>query len=247
MDYQQQSPSLNYFPPAQLIVGDPATTSLHAQQLCRKAWCSQHGCQRCYVCQQINEHQFHSLLWLRPERTYTLEQLEDIFAFITLARMPHEPFFFILEQAELLNAACANKLLKVMEEPPIGYHFLLLTERPQELLPTIRSRCIVQTLTQSLHDSSSPLLAFFTAEQAEPAKFLQVLEKISITEHETSRLLDELLRYFLERTKDVIRNNTSQTTINKRLQILQQAYNHLPMPGGSKLFWKNLYLQCMHL
>ncbi len=35
----------------------------------------------------------------------------------------------------------ANKLLKTLEEPPRGTHFVLVTAKPSSLLPTIRSRC----------------------------------------------------------------------------------------------------------
>lgn len=35
----------------------------------------------------------------------------------------------------------ANALLKTLEEPRRGVHFILLSERPDRLLPTIRSRC----------------------------------------------------------------------------------------------------------
>ncbi|HJL19762.1 MAG TPA: DNA polymerase III subunit [Sandaracinaceae bacterium LLY-WYZ-13_1] len=35
----------------------------------------------------------------------------------------------------------ANALLKTLEEPRPGVHFVLLSERPDRLLPTIRSRC----------------------------------------------------------------------------------------------------------
>jgi DNA polymerase-3 subunit delta' len=40
----------------------------------------------------------------------------------------------------------ANSLLKVLEEPPEGTSLVLLTENPQELLPTIRSRAVVHRL-----------------------------------------------------------------------------------------------------
>ena len=41
----------------------------------------------------------------------------------------------------------ANSLLKVLEEPPPHTSLILLTENPQELLPTIRSRAVVHRLT----------------------------------------------------------------------------------------------------
>jgi DNA polymerase-3 subunit delta' len=40
----------------------------------------------------------------------------------------------------------ANSLLKVLEEPPEYTSLILLSENPQELLPTIRSRAILHTL-----------------------------------------------------------------------------------------------------
>lgn len=40
----------------------------------------------------------------------------------------------------------ANSLLKLLEEPPAHSSLILLTENPQELLPTIRSRAIVYRL-----------------------------------------------------------------------------------------------------
>ena len=51
---------------------------------------------------------------------------------------------FIVEDADKLNEASSNALLKTLEEPPPTTHLALITSRPAALLPTIRSRC--QTL-----------------------------------------------------------------------------------------------------
>ena len=40
----------------------------------------------------------------------------------------------------------ANSLLKLLEEPPDHTSLILLTENPQELLPTIRSRAVIHRL-----------------------------------------------------------------------------------------------------
>ena len=49
--------------------------------------------------------------------------------------------FFIIEEAHRLNEHSANAILKTLEEPPATSHLILLTSRPAQLLPTIRSRC----------------------------------------------------------------------------------------------------------
>ncbi|HNX30443.1 MAG TPA: hypothetical protein PKM35_02465 [Holophaga sp.] len=49
--------------------------------------------------------------------------------------------WILVEDAHRLNGASANMLLKTLEEPPPGTHFLLVTHRPEATLQTIRSRC----------------------------------------------------------------------------------------------------------
>jgi DNA polymerase-3 subunit delta' len=47
----------------------------------------------------------------------------------------------LLHPAEAMNRATANSLLKSLEEPVPGTLFLLVSNEPERLLPTIRSRC----------------------------------------------------------------------------------------------------------
>lgn len=52
--------------------------------------------------------------------------------------------FFIVDDADKMNDAASNALLKTLEEPPAASYIFLVSSRPDALLPTIRSRC--QTL-----------------------------------------------------------------------------------------------------
>jgi DNA polymerase-3 subunit delta' len=54
-------------------------------------------------------------------------------------------YFTIFTSSAFMKEA-ANSLLKVLEEPPEHTSLILLTENPQELLPTIRSRAILYRL-----------------------------------------------------------------------------------------------------
>ncbi len=49
----------------------------------------------------------------------------------------------VIWMAEKLNVQCANKLLKLIEEPPEKTLFILIAENQEELLTTIRSRCML--------------------------------------------------------------------------------------------------------
>lgn len=48
---------------------------------------------------------------------------------------------FILDEAHLMGREAANAALKILEEPPPGVVFILITDDESSLLPTIRSRC----------------------------------------------------------------------------------------------------------
>lgn len=48
---------------------------------------------------------------------------------------------FIIQEAELMNIAAQNSLLKTLEEPPADVTIILLCQKPDQLLATTRSRC----------------------------------------------------------------------------------------------------------
>jgi DNA polymerase-3 subunit delta' len=79
-------------------------------------------------------------------RTDELQDLSiDQVRTLVLARSafgPHEgrAKVFILRRAEELSVQAANALLKTLEEPGRGVHFILLSSRADSLLPTVRSR-----------------------------------------------------------------------------------------------------------
>ena len=52
----------------------------------------------------------------------------------------------LISAADRLNAAAANALLKTLEEPMAGLVFILASEAPARILPTVRSRCVILAL-----------------------------------------------------------------------------------------------------
>lgn len=82
-------------------------------------------------------------VYLRPAEDKTteiisVEQMRD-FLSLTSNREVHERFF-VVAPADAMNEAAQNAFLKTFEEPKAHCHFILLTEQPNLLLPTIRSR-----------------------------------------------------------------------------------------------------------
>jgi DNA polymerase-3 subunit delta' len=65
---------------------------------------------------------------------------------------------FILEDAERMQPASANALLKTLEEPSQGTTFILLSSNPNEILPTILSRCVTLTFQPLAEEAIVQLL-----------------------------------------------------------------------------------------
>lgn len=60
----------------------------------------------------------------------------------------------VIEQAECMEAPAANCLLKILEEPPEGLVFILITEFPHSLLSTLRSRTAAMRFVSQGGDST---------------------------------------------------------------------------------------------
>ena len=65
---------------------------------------------------------------------------ESIIRKLNLKSFEAEYKTMIIWLPERMNAECANKLLKMIEEPPSKTLFLLVTEKEADIIPTIRSR-----------------------------------------------------------------------------------------------------------
>ena len=71
-----------------------------------------------------------------------VDQARDTIDFVQLSTYRAGRRVVVIEPADSLNVAAANALLKVLEEPPPHTCFLLITDHPRRLLPTLRSRCV---------------------------------------------------------------------------------------------------------
>ncbi|MCX7193151.1 MAG: DNA polymerase III subunit delta' [Proteobacteria bacterium] len=97
----------------------------------------------------------------KPSRQISVDQIRGLSDFLGLTAHQGGRRVVIIHPAEAMNANAANALLKNLEEPPPGLLFILVTHKPQALLPTLLSRC----LTFSLAAPDAATAARWLAEQ----------------------------------------------------------------------------------
>ena len=72
-----------------------------------------------------------------------VDEAQDIVKALALKSYEGGYKVMLIWMAEKMNTACANKLLKLIEEPPNKTVFILIAEDEEQIINTIRSRCQV--------------------------------------------------------------------------------------------------------
>lgn len=84
-----------------------------------------------------------------------VEAIRELTDFVNLTAHRRGAKVVLIDPAEVMNASAANAFLKMLEEPPAGVTFILVSHHWRRLLPTVRSRCRIFPLhTPDAHIAS---------------------------------------------------------------------------------------------
>lgn len=96
------------------------------------------------VVERIARGSHPDLTWVTPSGASEMlvgDIEEPVVAAATRTPFESSRRVFVIEAAHAMNDQAANRLLKTLEEPPAFVHLLLLTDRREDVLPTVASRC----------------------------------------------------------------------------------------------------------
>lgn len=100
----------------------------------------------CGVCQgcklmKAGSHPDYQAVYSDEGKAIPIDTIRAVSEFLTLKSQLAPQQVVIISPAEKMNRFSANSLLKTLEEPTPNTLLMLVTSRPDSLLPTIRSRC----------------------------------------------------------------------------------------------------------
>lgn len=136
----------------------------------------------CTACQKIERRihpDVHFIEVGQERKLISVDQIREIVTNAALRPYEGRNKVFLIDPASALTPGGSNSLLKTLEEPPAGTHFVLLTRSPDLLLPTIRSRSQaihvggVEEVDLALREEVTALLVRF-AERNEAAALLAI-------------------------------------------------------------------------
>ncbi len=151
-------------PGALLFAGEEGVgKKLFALELARTLNCrtlvNGQACGKCGPCTRIlkinypaitDSEEWKQIIWtdhpdvgivVAPKRVLRVEQMRHIDREANYRPFEGNARVFLIDDADKLNDASANALLKILEEPPPTSKLILISARPAMLLPTILSRC----------------------------------------------------------------------------------------------------------
>jgi DNA polymerase III subunit delta' len=114
---------------------------------------------------------FNSIEAENKQPLIPVDESADILRKLSLTTFEAEYKIMIIWQPEKMNTAAANKLLKILEEPPDKTLFLLVTENEDQLLRTIVSRTQLVKVPQITDtDMRDALMMRFSLSEADAQK-----------------------------------------------------------------------------
>ena len=161
--FQQLATRAAALPHAQLFKGPIGTGKRGFAQavakgiLCEKPISALSACGACSACHWFDTNNHPDFRLIQPEaaesseepeatekkkkREISIAQIRSLAEFINISSHRNGAKVVVIQPAEAMNVNAANALLKSLEEPPPDTYFLLVSDRPNMLPATLRSRC----------------------------------------------------------------------------------------------------------
>jgi DNA polymerase-3 subunit delta' len=157
-------------------------------------------CGSCHFCRNTASGVFSDFHYIKPEKnTISIAVMRDLQNKAALTAYEGGNKVFIIAEAEAMTDAAANSLLKTLEEPPADTFFILISQNPDKLLPTILSRCQLITFGERTSGSlDEQIIAAYAVSAEEFLKRLpeEKLWRVVSAGKEFEKDRERLVNYF---------------------------------------------------
>lgn len=216
------------------------------------------GCGRCDVCVKIETDNHIDLTIIKASKAETSKvySVKDGDIENLIRRLQKKPFeaqrnIGIIESAETITPRAANRLLKTLEEPPVGTVILLLCDNINTLPQTIVSRCVVtRVLDHEVGFGDESLaqardLVYLLMEKAPFYRTKKQIEQLNQEKEQMIQFLDCMERIY----GDLMRGKGAKAELFRRdyifeaIDAVETAKNDIKNNIGVRYVMMNLILK----
>lgn len=163
-DIVRRSRANGRLPHAYLVIGDPRKEGLDfARRVAALLLCKNEAkapCGTCDDCRRVASGGHPDILVVEPEkksRVIGIEAVREKFLpWVAQSSYSGGWKVAMMLSADRMNDSSGNAILKTLEEPPEATLLLLVTDRPDALLATVRSRCQLLNLSTGRRPPDEP-------------------------------------------------------------------------------------------
>ncbi len=189
-------------------------------------------CQTCRSCRDIEKNVHPDLTIIEPQenREIKISQIRDLQNNLAL-RSYSAPFkAAIINKAHCLNTEAQSAFLKILEEPKGKTIFVLISEYPEMLLPTILSRVErmgfhPSSKTQRSDDQKKAIGEIVEASKQDLFARFKYAKSLAEEPRDLREILDTWLGYFREMMLAAVSGQAGDYSVAKLKKILQTIEN----------------------
>ena len=240
---------------AYIFEGDMCTAKdVVANCFAKAILCKEHpaeGCDSCVVCNKIEHGNHEDVFYVEKEgNSIKDEAVEDMQE--RLKTKPNgERNIAIVKDADTMTLRAQNRLLKTLEEPPVGTVIMLLSENTENLINTILSRCVIIRLSHSAgmtDEAMQNIAAEAAADLIARKPFFELKEKLAdIIEERDAALefLDALENFYgnAGTSRDKASSLYPKAYIYKATEIIEETRRDIKRNVSVSYAMKNLLLK----
>ena len=97
-----------------------------------------------------------------------IDDIRELKMNILSKKINNEKRFIVFDDIDLINLNCANALLKIIEEPLNNDYFFLINNKTQNLIETIKSRCVEFKIDMNFKGSNINIPEFLKTFELKP-------------------------------------------------------------------------------
>lgn len=171
---------------------------------------------------KIIDNNYLDILYIEPSQSETsktksikTKEIVEIQEFLIKKPFEGDRNIVIVLGIDTMQTSAANKLLKTLEEPPVGSVLILLSENAEGLLDTIKSRSSIIRLTENtigqVSNSNGKQLIEMLIDEEYFYKISKLIDTIAKDNEEPIRVIDAMEEYY----RDILINGSEDRRFTK--------------------------------